>query len=247
LSLYRRRFYDFQTQARRLTSREALEKAFNRDTGRFRAMFAGILPRSRAARILDCGCGFGNVLYQLRSLGFERSLGIDADPKQVALAQSLGLPARRGEILSFLKKQKAAWDVLFAVDFIEHLTKDQAIRFLDAAARALKPGGLLLLRTPCCDGLFGAAHRHNDITHEWGLTSVAAENLLRMCAFEDIRILDERPRRPQRLWWLRVPLFYAARLGVSAVVRCLGLPPVPVWSLSMWVLGRIPGPISSQR
>jgi SAM-dependent methyltransferase len=237
---YERRFYDFQTTARGRLTDEALRKEFAAVAPWYQKRLGPYLPEHRDAAILDCPCGYGNILYFLREAGYTNVTGIDLDPKQVELARLLELPAAVGDALAHLQEHPDSLDAILSVDFLEHLDRDGAVRFLELARAALRPGGVLIARTPCADGPFGAAHRYNDITHQWAMTAVCADGLLRMTGFDSVTILDERPQRTGR--GLRdhrkIAAFHVSRYVAKKLANALTGSAPKIWSRSMWVIGR---------
>ena len=102
------------------------------------------------ARLLDIGCGTGNMLRRLGSLGFHVQ-GADVSLEALRLAQSL-YPALYTQAhaarLPFVDHFQAAG--LF--DVLEHLDDDMTA--LARTRRALEPGGLLFLTVPAGAHLF---------------------------------------------------------------------------------------------
>jgi len=106
----------------------------------------GMLDRCVTAdglRVLDVGCGAGNMIHHLARYG--PVVGFDNNPKPLAVARdrghvvSLGL----GEAMPF---PDGAFDIVAALDTIEHIEGEDAV--LRECARAVKPGGLLVLTGP---------------------------------------------------------------------------------------------------
>ncbi len=104
-----------------------------------------------ARRILDVGCGTGNLSIALAGRGYA-VVGIDADAEMISRAEM-----RAGADARFLRMDmtkigdefgpKAFEAVLCFGNTLVHLTDLGAIRgFLEAASRVLVPGGLLLLQ-----------------------------------------------------------------------------------------------------
>lgn len=152
-----------------------------------------VLPGDRDARILDVGCGEGAVLGLLREKGYRRLAGFDLSGENVALCRGSGLEFvgrhDANEIESFTPGER--FDVVLLVDLIEHLPKATALPLLIAASRRLADGGRLVIQTPNMGSVFAAFHRHNDLTHEWGVTERSLTDLLHAAGFEEdqIRVL----------------------------------------------------------
>lgn len=187
------------------------------------------------ARILDVPCGHGNLLQFLADRGYSDVTGVDLAETQVRLAASLGLPARVGDAFAAVDDAHG-WDAVFSLDFIEHLDRDAAVRFLALVRSRLRAGGRLFLRLPSADGPFGAHDVFNDVTHKWTLTAGAAETLLAAIGFSRVHVLDERPLPTGVVGAARWAVFHVARVFSCAWCIAMGLRPPRVWSRSMWVV-----------
>jgi SAM-dependent methyltransferase len=99
------------------------------------------------SRVLDLGCGRGEFLQLLKQRGVD-GLGVDADEEMIEAVRAKGLNAQRGEVHDFLKKHADQFDGIFAAHLIEHMPSEQFVELTRLAARALRPGGRLILVTP---------------------------------------------------------------------------------------------------
>lgn len=237
---YEKKFYDYQTRARGLLTKDSLRERFCRSAGWYARRLRKFLPVELRAACVDLPCGYGNFLFFLRSLGYENITGYDADKEQVRLARLLDLPAHEGNAFEVMDGKKNEFDVISSLDFLEHIEKDEAIRFVESCLQALKPGGLLLIRTCCADGIMGAHDVFNDITHKWGMTCSVLQHLLEMTGFTKVEILDERPQAYNFVNSVRAAVFPVARCIMSGLLFCLGLMPPRIWSSSMWGVGYKP-------
>jgi len=104
-------------------------------------------------RILDIGCGTGfNVAY-LHSLGFTRVVGVDVAPEALEFCRSRHLTALVQADATRAPFLDGTFDMILALDVIEHIEDDvAAIRGL---AKLLAPGGVLLIFTPAFQFLWG--------------------------------------------------------------------------------------------
>jgi 2-polyprenyl-6-hydroxyphenyl methylase/3-demethylubiquinone-9 3-methyltransferase len=100
---------------------------------------------------LDVGCGAGLLTEPLARLG-ARVTGLDASPELIAVAREHGRASRleihyRAGELSDLEGQ---FDLITCMEVIEHVADPAA--FVQALAKRLAPGGLLILSTPNATG-----------------------------------------------------------------------------------------------
>lgn len=102
-----------------------------------------VLPRHRV-RLLEIGCGTGNVLAALGEFG--QAVGMEANDALLAGARVAGLDARKGALPDDLVVAPEWADVVLLLDVIEHLDDDVA--GLRGARRALGRGGLLVITVP---------------------------------------------------------------------------------------------------
>lgn len=100
------------------------------------------LPALEGLHVLDIGCGGGILSEDLARAGAQVT-ALDPSRETLALARAhakrekLEIEYRHGFAEDL--REKARYDVVFAVDVLEHV--DDLPRTLDRAIRALKPGG----------------------------------------------------------------------------------------------------------
>jgi 2-polyprenyl-3-methyl-5-hydroxy-6-metoxy-1,4-benzoquinol methylase len=107
----------------------------------------GVTP---GTRVLDAGCGRGEVLLAAAALGAQVA-GIDYAQAAVeislqTLAEVPGADVRRGSV-DDLPWDDGSFDRIICGDVIEHLDERQAAGALREFRRVLAPGGMLLLHT----------------------------------------------------------------------------------------------------
>lgn len=173
--------------------------------------FVENLPRE--AEILEVGCGPGSLLSWLNSRGYENLAGVDLSPGDVTFANChLGRHVvRLGDGKDYMVRHPGAYDAIFMKAILEHQPKEDLLPMIESAARALKPGGFLLVDVPNMDWLFASHERYMDLTHEMGFTRESLTALLRL-VFEDVRVCASVPAaltKGQRL--LRRPLIRLLR------------------------------------
>ncbi len=115
---------------------------FGRD-GPSRTPFAGL-------RLLDVGCGGGLICEPMARLGFD-VVGADPAEDNIAVARShagaggLAIDYRAAAVETFLAAAEPAFDVVLALEVVEHVRAPAA--FLADCARLLAPGGLMVVST----------------------------------------------------------------------------------------------------
>jgi 2-polyprenyl-3-methyl-5-hydroxy-6-metoxy-1,4-benzoquinol methylase len=107
------------------------------------ARAAGATP----LRVLDVGCGEGQLTAALARPGFE-VVGIDVaeEPLRRARAQHAGLDVRLVDVEGEWPLADASFDAVWAGETIEHVADTAG--WLSEVRRVLRSGGVLLLSTP---------------------------------------------------------------------------------------------------
>lgn len=106
-------------------------------------------------RILDVGCGSGQLIYHLQNLGWHVR-GVDLNADAMACARDNGLDVITGSLES-CPWPASSFDVVHMGDLIEHVP--DPLRALKQAARLLHRGGVLMIRTPNADNSFATSTR----------------------------------------------------------------------------------------
>jgi SAM-dependent methyltransferase len=167
------------------------------------------LPEGRP-RLLDVGCGEGEFLAEMQSLGWSVE-GLDPSADAVAVAQARGVPASQATLTEALLEPGVFDAITFRLVF-EHLRDPVAA--LTACRRAQKPRGVVWIATPSLD-----AEAHRAFSRDWiGLepprhavlyTASALTRLLTSTGFE---VMAVRPSRQAR-WSFRLSAALAQGLS----------------------------------
>src|SRR5215211_6829194 len=118
----------------------------------------GDLKSDPEFRILDAGCGTGQMLKHLEELG--EAIGIDTSAQATAFAQSRGVKSLVRGSITAVPFPEATFDCVVALDVIEHVDDDLGI--LKALHDVIKPGGRLIVTVPAYEILWS---EHDDINH----------------------------------------------------------------------------------
>ena len=155
------------------------------------------LPPGRL-RLVEFGCGTGNVLEALRPFG--DPTGIEVDDTLRAIARARGLDVRAGALPDRVPIDPGTADVVLMLDVLEHLDAESA--GLGAARKILVPGGLLVVTVPAYQWLWSAHDVH--LGHRRRYTRARLRG-----AVEGAGLVVER-----------VSYFNAALFPAVAAVRC---------------------------
>jgi SAM-dependent methyltransferase len=109
-------------------------------------------------RILDAGCGTGQMTKRLGAIG--TAYGLDSAPEAIAFARSRGVERLAQGSITAPPFATGAFDCVLALDVIEHVDDDFGI--LTSLLKILRPGGHLIVTVPAFDALWS---EHDEINH----------------------------------------------------------------------------------
>jgi len=232
------RFYSQQFNMS-TSDRGALKQDFDHSVRFYRVLLRKYLPTNKESRILDLPCGEGRMVHALQVMGYNHVSGYDLDTNRLETGKKLNLPVYEGDIFEVLHEAKdASIDCIFAMDFIEHLEKENVLCFLDQTFRKVVPGGFLFVRTPCADSPFGIHNIFSDFTHKWAATSGVLEQLLRNTGFSEVRTFGEEARLGMRFGFIRMLLHHVTAIAVRVFLKALGHDYPQISTSSMWAVAR---------
>ena len=99
--------------------------------------------------ILDFGCGCGRVIRHVYGLTGARCYGTDYNPELAGWCEQ-NLPFGQFDVNGVsppLPYEREQFDVIYALSVFTHLPEELQVAWMSELARALKPGGHLLLTT----------------------------------------------------------------------------------------------------
>lgn len=213
----------------------------------------GLRSRAETERLqtLDLGCGTGAVLEELTA--FSEPIGLDMSPLALRFCRERGLKRLligRGE---WLPLRSETLDAVIALDVFEHID-DHSAAFREAA-RALKPGGVLVLSVPAFKSLWGPhdvalmhfrRYRRSEVHRQLEAAGLEVERLSYAIFFlfplvATIRFFEKRRRGAPRASLPDLPRWLNRFLiGLQAVeaalIRWFSLP----WGSSVVAIARKP-------
>lgn len=157
------------------------------------AYFIDIVPRDKDARILDIGCGFGQVLSALKAMGYRNLTGVDLSLEAVAHCQKQGLDVQQIQSLEEYSREIAGrpYDLVIMSHVLEHIEKHKIIPTLRLVRDVfLKEGGRLLVMVPNAQSNTGSYWAYEDFTHHTLFTAGSLAFCLKSAGFEEIDFLD---------------------------------------------------------
>jgi 2-polyprenyl-3-methyl-5-hydroxy-6-metoxy-1,4-benzoquinol methylase len=188
-----------------------------------------VLPPDNLAPILDVGFGVGWFLAACLRLGYENLFGADFGIVNKAYVKAwapdaITLSEIQSDIGSFLADKPETYEFIHMSHVIEHIPKYSLLWVVDALYRGLRPGGMLMLRTPNMEGPCPSSSLYVTLGHEYGFSSGNLASLLDICGFDEIHFHVASIRHPslkQRLgrlvrWpWLKESQIRHRLFGVN--------------------------------
>ena len=128
---------------------KSFEGRFEQLIDKFR-MILGYLDLNKSLKLLDIGCGRGElVIYH--SLNGGEAMGVDFSDEAIKLAKSKADELKAGckfQISSFENiEENVKYDRIISIDFIEHIAIEEGKTFFKKCYSLLNPGGRLLVYT----------------------------------------------------------------------------------------------------
>jgi len=136
----------------------------------------------RTGKVLDIGCGRGDSLRALSSLGFE-ACGVDISPEAPSYSKGFNI-----KVLNLEKEEltyENEFDFVFSKSVVEHMHDPMAL--IQAAHKSLKEGGVSVIMTPSWEHNYKAAF-YIDHTHVTPFTRASLKDLMEMSGFKDVEV-----------------------------------------------------------
>ncbi len=114
--------------------------------------YLAAMLREARGRVLDIGCGTGNILKEMEALGLD-AYGIEPNPKAAEACAKKGLRVVQGT-LEETRFQENSFDTVILWHVIEHVPSPSSL--LDAIYPILKPGGQVFICCPNAESYMAA-------------------------------------------------------------------------------------------
>jgi len=98
-----------------------------------------------------------------------------------------------GDAMSFLRDKRERYDVVFLVDILSYLSKEEIRDLLDTVSGVLKPGGTLIVKNANAESPMAGRLQHADFKREVNFTESSLKNVLRNVGFKKVGAYPLRP------------------------------------------------------
>ena len=166
------------------------QEEIKRTTGQFEKVLLPILQAEGKSLsdvcVLEFGSGWGKNLLALKALGGRELHGVDISEEQINLGKTLGLEnyylikpdEDLGQLFGDIK-----FDIIMAIDILEHLSIHQLEKFSEVVKTLLRPGALLVVEVPNDLAPLNPI-RSGDLTHLRAFTGASVSQFFRLCNLE---------------------------------------------------------------
>jgi cyclopropane fatty-acyl-phospholipid synthase-like methyltransferase len=150
------------------------------------------LPADKDARILEIGCGFGQILHELVGIGFSSVEGIDISREAVEICKTNKLNVSLiGNIDDFCSASKIKYDFIIMSHVLEHININDIVETLtNIRTNLMAEGSSFLIMVPNAQSNTGCYWAYEDFTHHTLFTAGSIEYVLRAAGFKSIKLLD---------------------------------------------------------
>jgi 2-polyprenyl-3-methyl-5-hydroxy-6-metoxy-1,4-benzoquinol methylase len=227
-------YYQYQANARGVHTGADVERGARERAYIYDRIVLPWLPADSQSRIAELACGHGSFLCWLKNRGFVNIVGVDSSTEQIALAGQVA-EVRQADVNEWLRSQgNESYQVLVAIDFIEHISKDSFIEFLHESFRVLAQGGRVVLRYPNGGSPLVGHNLFADITHVWTYSPGCLQTLAQMHGFASAIFFDEDYQTIRDHRWLKVPIGRFSSLLLRVLFRAATRVEVDYWSPNLW-------------
>jgi SAM-dependent methyltransferase len=163
------------------------------------------LPKSDGFRLLDAGCGTGQMTKLLERYG--EAVGLEIAPEAIAFARRRGVKNIVQGSIADPPFAAGSFDLVLSLDVIEHVDHDAHI--LASLFDVLKPGGHLIVTVPAFRSLWSEHDEINQHKRRYRVPQLRA--MMEQAGFDVTRItycnsalfLPVLAMRKGKTWWRR--------------------------------------------
>ncbi|MDP1955355.1 MAG: class I SAM-dependent methyltransferase [Polaromonas sp.] len=168
-------------------------------------------------KVVDLGSGTGELCWLLDSLSAASVVGVNLSQEEIDFAKPY-VPVQFvcQDIIEYLSScPDESVDGIFALNILEHLSRDELVLLLDNSRRVLVPGGRLVAMVPNGTSPYGTMTRYWDFTHLLAFTPSSVRQLMRLSGFSCVEFMEWGPRAYGVKSFIRYVLWQLIRLGIA--------------------------------
>jgi len=168
---------------------ENIEKGYSSFGKFYKRNYFRYLPKDKSISILATCCGPGYFINLLKNEGYLNGLGIDSDPQKVEYAKRRKLNCETKHTFAFLESNKQPFDAIFVEQEINHLTKNEILRFLKLCRDNLNNNGTLFVHSlNGANPITGSEALAQNFDHYNTFTEYSLKQILEYSNFQEINV-----------------------------------------------------------
>jgi len=166
-----------------------IEKGYASFTKFYQRNYLKYMQLKPSDKILVISCGPGYFVDLLKQKGMKHVRGIDSDPEKIAFARARRLNCQEAHAFQVLAENESVYDVIFAEQEINHLTKDEIKRFVTLCQKSLKPDGMLVVHSlNGANPITGSEALAQNFDHYNTLTEYSLKQVLEHGGFHQVTV-----------------------------------------------------------
>ncbi len=163
-----------------------------------------LLPKNKTSKILELGCGMGRFLLALQDMGCTNLKGIDINPDFISIGKKEGIDLIQADCIEYLENTEEKYDVIYCLDVLEHLPKEQQPDFFKLLYEKINNEGFIVIRVPNALAPTANFFRYDDFTHVISYTPLTIDCLAKNAGFNYTICRPEFPE-DEELLLLKAP------------------------------------------
>jgi len=230
-------YYNNQSYARGILTYADVERASHFEADVYARLILPHLVDKKAGTIYEAAVGPGILQCWISAHGFSDLEGSDISKNEVDLAQHFNPKVVQADAINDLSKRfsENSLSAIVALDFYEHLERDDFRKFLEVALSRLQPGGILIMRGPNADTPIVGSNLYNDITHVWAYTTVCLRALLSIAGFTRIWFCDDTKSSLHHGRWWKLPIMVVSQWLLTGVFWAASRYRIRFWGSSIYL------------
>jgi 2-polyprenyl-3-methyl-5-hydroxy-6-metoxy-1,4-benzoquinol methylase len=213
-------YYESQSFGRRISSHGDVRQLAEEEAASYDSAILPYLGKSDQCRIYEAATGPGLIQTWLQMRSYLKVEGSDMSSAEAQIARNINPKIETANSLTHLGSfEDNSFDAIIALDFIEHIAREDFRNFLSIAFAKLAPSGVLILRGPNGDSPFVGLNLYNDPTHIWCYTTTSLDVLHRLAGFESVIFSDDTEHRIGTWRWVKLPVRKSLRYLISKCIK----------------------------
>jgi 2-polyprenyl-3-methyl-5-hydroxy-6-metoxy-1,4-benzoquinol methylase len=154
----------------------------------WKSRIRSFLPANPNTSFLDLGCGNGDFLLYLKTLGYNNITGVEysGEMKEISERSVKGIRVVYADATNFLRDSNQTFDFVLCAHLLEHFEKTKVLETFRLVRERLNPGGRFVVMTPNFASPFGIPIAFGDFTH---ITHFSGPSMAQLASLSDFNIM----------------------------------------------------------